>query len=445
MSFDRCFRMLLAVSLSVVVSFAPALVLAQSQPPTHMIRWLGKARGVVVDEAGQPIVGAMVIWKGGSSATRDLQTTTDQEGRYRFFDGQVFPFSNELDIAHPDYVFYTGIVFSDEEQSTTLQKGKSISGRVVDANGEGIAGVSVSPLPWQRKIAKHQEPWVAMTDAEGRFSLRHATAEPECMLRLHKTGVIYQRLSWGDESVPIPHKSNHRYAFFFKFVRGKFTFQVDGKCRTKLEVVDDRNGQAIEIKRAGLRKHSRRPPRLDQNLIRTLDLADPQADYPFTNLAVGTWRILVFPHEDAELMGGFVDVTVQPETKEVNPRIELRSGRVLGGSVVDSGSGEPIANATIRYFPDDMHQIEDLGVVPDLEVRSDAAGQFSMRVPEIDGELRLDRKVPGYVTLSDWRESADETRQPFTRKITAESFPTGIRFELGPAPVASFRVFGRER
>ena len=32
----------------------------------------------------------------------------------------------------------------------------------------------------------------------------------------------------------------------------------------------------------------------------------------------------------------------------------------------------------IRYFPDDMQEIEDLGVVPDLEVRTDATGQFTM-------------------------------------------------------------------
>ncbi len=438
MSIDHCLRKTLVASLSVVFSLAAALVLAQSPPPTNLNPWLGGTRGVVVDESGQPVVGALVTWSGAGSGSRDFfQATTDQEGRYRF-DGPVLSYFNDLEIACPGYVYYTGMVVSDEEQTIQLQKGKSISGRVVDANGEGIAGVSVSPFAYRRNIAKRQEPWVAVTDAEGRFSLNHATAETGCMLRLHKPGVIYQRLSWADESVPIPHESNRHS--MLEFARGNFTFQVDGKCRTKLEVVDARNGQAVEISRVGIKKHFGRPPRLDQNLIRFLNLADPQADYPFTNLAVDTWRIFVFPHEDAELMGGFVDVTVQAETMEVNPRIELRAGRILSGKVVESRSGEPVANATIRYFPDDMQQIEDLGVVPDLEVRTDATGQFSLRVPEIDGELRLDQKVPGYVTLSDWDEAADEFRQSFTYKITAESIPTGISFNLDPAPVASFRV-----
>lgn len=431
MRLERYLRFFFSVLLALVASLVPVLVLGQSQPPTHMTPYLNKINGVVVDETGQPIEGALVTWRD------HFQTTTDQQGRFRF-DEPVLSFSGELDVAHPGYVFHENVVFSDEEQAITLQEGISVAGRVTDAKGQGIAGVSVAPFGFRRTFPERMKPWVVVTDAEGRFLLRHATAEAACRLTLYKPGVIDQSLDWADESVPVPHASNRHS--MTRYIRDDFTFQVDGMCRTKLEVVDARTGQTVEISRVGIKKHVGRTPRLNQNLIRSLKLGDPQADHPFTNLDTGTWRIFVFPEEDAGLMGGFVDVVVQADTTEVNPEIELHAGRVLGGSVVDARSGDPVPNAMIRYIPDDVQQIEKLGVVPDLEVRTDASGQFSIHVPGIAGELRLDRKVPGYVTLSDWEKSASEVRQPFAFRIAPESSPSEIRFELEPAPVARFRV-----
>lgn len=121
--------------------------------------------GLVIDEAGDPIVHARVSAMAQATSRRSWSQevssgVTDKSGRYFLRD--VPPQDLELRIDHPGYAVARQTITvpaNDAEYdagSVTLDRGVGISGRVTDADGLGLAGINVSIAYAWKKGARRQ-------------------------------------------------------------------------------------------------------------------------------------------------------------------------------------------------------------------------------------------------------------------------------------------------
>jgi len=140
--------------------------------------------GYVTDQAGKPVEGASVI-QGYDMFSSRPRTVSDVNGRFEF------PHSQEGQII----LTVEANGFAPELKDAAVHKGmtpvefvlgpaKKIFGRVVDVNGNPIAGVSLTSQQWR---GYQTLVWSALTDAEGRFVLDGAPAD-EVMATADKQG-----------------------------------------------------------------------------------------------------------------------------------------------------------------------------------------------------------------------------------------------------------------
>ena len=143
-----------------------ALETLRSGKPTVLPRGL-EVTGRVVDAAGRPILGALVIPGKEFRGPVIPRATTDADGRFRL--DRVSAGESVLTVQARGYapalqevVVRPGlapVVFR-------LAKGRAIRGRVVDAQGEPLAGATVSPAAWHGYTTLQ---WRATTDEDGTF------------------------------------------------------------------------------------------------------------------------------------------------------------------------------------------------------------------------------------------------------------------------------------
>ena len=144
--------------------------------------------GVVLDELGQPIAGASVLQDSVQSKGASYRSTsTDANGRFRFAgavaDEMLLTFQAE------SYAPELSIVTVGPQLrplEVRLRRGNTIRGRVVDKQGEPVAGASVRAELWRgyRSLEWHTE-----TDAEGRFVWSSAPPD-EVQLSVSKKGFM---------------------------------------------------------------------------------------------------------------------------------------------------------------------------------------------------------------------------------------------------------------
>ncbi|MGO8748891.1 MAG: carboxypeptidase regulatory-like domain-containing protein [Thermoguttaceae bacterium] len=140
----------------------------------------GSVRGTVVDKDGKPVEGASVVNRG--LASRDLRrTTTDAQGRYRLDD--VYKASNSHDLfikakrfAPQQLEFEPGDRNRPAELNVNLAAGHRIRGRVVNEQGEALAGVQVYYAHGNR-VPGYDFGGKTATDVEGHFEFDSLPAE----------------------------------------------------------------------------------------------------------------------------------------------------------------------------------------------------------------------------------------------------------------------------
>ncbi|KPJ52406.1 MAG: hypothetical protein AMS16_06410, partial [Planctomycetes bacterium DG_58] len=124
--------------------------------------------GVVLDEDGDPIQGATIHW---SSAWRQhpiRRTETDEEGRFRLGrldERKITVFVNPRDLA-PDFKDIE-VKIGLEPIEFRLKPGRTLRGRVVDADGKPLPNVLVQPGRWRGRSSVFLH--YPRTDEEGRF------------------------------------------------------------------------------------------------------------------------------------------------------------------------------------------------------------------------------------------------------------------------------------
>ncbi len=136
----------------------------------------GSVRGTVVDKDGKPVAGASVVNRGGSSDELH-KTMTDAQGRYRLDDVYHNLFIKAKRFAPQHLEFKPGDREHPAEVNVTLSAGHRIRGRVVNEQGQALAGVQV--------VYAHGNGFPGIdfgggttTDAEGHFEFDSLPAEP---------------------------------------------------------------------------------------------------------------------------------------------------------------------------------------------------------------------------------------------------------------------------
>jgi protocatechuate 3,4-dioxygenase beta subunit len=99
--------------------------------------------GVVTDRSNQPVSGTSVTLSGVSNSS----TLTDANGNYSFSNLPA-GFIYNLDIAKTDYIFDPPLrsinLYKDEKADFTAIRTYKISGHVIDGNGHGLAGMTMT-------------------------------------------------------------------------------------------------------------------------------------------------------------------------------------------------------------------------------------------------------------------------------------------------------------
>jgi RNA polymerase sigma factor (sigma-70 family) len=147
--------------------------------------------GVVLDEQGRPIAGASVGLGKGRSYVDFLGTNTDSTGAFRFNNAphrESVP-SGETFLAVQARGYAPDLKRLDVRKVTTpiefrLSPGHIIRGRVVDTQGNPLAGVSVVADTWRDSQTLE---WHTKTDAEGSFEWTDAPAD-DVKFDIFKTG-----------------------------------------------------------------------------------------------------------------------------------------------------------------------------------------------------------------------------------------------------------------
>ena len=144
----------------------------------------GSVRGTIVDKDGKPIEGASVVNRGGSSYELRHQTTTDAQGRFRLDDIYKETDRSVLLIkakrfAPQNLEFKPGDREHPAELNVTLAAGHRIRGRVVNEQGQALAGVCVD---YQFNRINYDFARGTDTDAEGHFEFDSLPADTQFAL-----------------------------------------------------------------------------------------------------------------------------------------------------------------------------------------------------------------------------------------------------------------------
>ena len=130
--------------------------------------------GVVKDEAGAPVAGARITVHAPPAETEMsnysfnlVETTTDAQGRWRFDDAPADLSGVRFQIEAPRFLPGSGAASRKTDAVTVLKRGFTVRGRVLDAQGQPIAGASVRGGEMFNSRSQSK------TDARGEFLLEN--------------------------------------------------------------------------------------------------------------------------------------------------------------------------------------------------------------------------------------------------------------------------------
>ena len=136
-------------------------------------------KGTVIDEDGNPMSGARVRvqnnWNGDwQFFGAQGQTFTDENGFFEVWHGNNLGSAPWLEISKPAYgiAYFLNFLKDDERHTYIVPQGGSISGKVVEINGNGVPKCEVSARSYRAQIDS------TTTDEDGRYVLRGIPGDP---------------------------------------------------------------------------------------------------------------------------------------------------------------------------------------------------------------------------------------------------------------------------
>ncbi len=415
-----------------------AVPVAQGPAPAPPATTLG-ATGQVVDQAGRPVPGATVLIREWSTwRTRGFRpeqyarlnrgetipdilarTQTDARGQFRFEEvaGPAFPSVPEVGktvfpydlvvLAEGHGVAHEHLTPVNQKRplALTLPAERLVQGRIVEPGGRPIAGarISVNAVGRIGEDDQHTQktegmlnlgwssiPLVAVSDANGRFTLRGLPAEAQMSLIIlapgHARDYLYcattdkQPADLVDVSIrsgqrtetPIPIRigdltielkpTDHRLV-------GRVVFEDGGKPAARVEVF-----------------HAQEP----------IGDTDAEGRFEINDLSAGPFELHVSAEgTDAAPLASRVEMPA--DAKVVERTFQLPKGATITGQVTDAATGRGVEGVELRY--DAQIEPGEVWSFFGLGGKTDREGRYRFVAPAGSGKLEVVGVPPGYPPL----------------------------------------------
>ncbi len=351
------------------------------QEDTEAVMELGTSfhlEGLVRDEAGHPIEGAIVTFKMYTREPFSVElrhTTTDARGRYWL--GPLTRQTGQLAVSAKHYV--------DVEQSVevsrrsarwdvTLRSAVLVEGRVVDARGEPLRDVGLY-LDWVGEPSMMPVPWPLRgdsSDADGRFSLDAPIPGPYTLM------VTGGALQVPPLRVMAPTRQLRVVVARGAAVTGRLLEEAGSPVhRAEIRVFSPRSGNT---------------PLLDLEKNTFVDL---QGRFRLEHLTPGRYLLQALGDPKTSIRHSTRWVEVKEE-EEVEAVLHLPPGHPLSGQVVDT-EGRPIEGARVSAAALPVSVPGFLNALPPAVMRTqvdtDAQGRFTFQDVSVE-EVLLSAHLP---------------------------------------------------
>lgn len=392
---------------------------------------LGKGvqvRGHVFEADGEtPVSGANVsfLWKDKElRKVEPRDSTTDENGKFSI----PALFAGEYEVKIESRGFFNKEedveLDANQELSFTLERGAYIAGRVVDAEGEPIAGATVRPdvnrFPGDNLSRKRFRPMrkiKAKTDSEGKFELSGLEAHPSYSVHARHSEYAPNTVTGIQLEPRVAVKSVEVQLFRGGTIQGRVV-DNEGKALAGIRV-----RAKDEKKRTGL-LHA--DPLEELMTISTRE-TDEDGTFSLSRLPEGLYTVLADPKRTRpELISTSlekIDVTDEQISEELVLTLEV--GAVLRGKVVDP-AGEAVPRADVLLSNERSYQ-----------TKTDAEGQFEL-IGISDGPKNFTVRKSGYNT--DRRQVSIPTEEVMEVTLSVPSLVTGLVVAADGKPFKELRV-----
>ncbi len=418
-------------------------------------------RGRVEDSRGKAVSGAVVQLHGISRGTGsswggfDKAAITDDDGLFTLREEEPFE-TADVRVDAPSFAQATffGLISGDAVHELVLNKGVSVSGRVVE-NGEPVAGVSVGLMGVDRSIV-YVGDFSATTDADGGFLFENIPAETEYHFYGHmrslqgrgaipvrkvKTKETGTRLELGDCAVEPGFTIEGRVRMADGgSPRGRSIFLGREDAADSLEVVTDADGffrftdVPAEQVSVNLREAGHRFSLGNANI-------DPLNPYQIIGRVVGDKTDLILEIEPGEwrqeyLAGNQMLMAEEPLRGAETPP---ESGDIrIAGTVVDADTGEPLPVFTVtegRKSPYGLGQVEWF----QTRRTEHTDGAFTTYFADTGREPAVLIEADGYLPFAS--QAITETEARFEIELRRGDGPSGTLLLPTGIPAAGVTVY----
>ena len=363
-----------------------------TQRVARTLSGMPKIRGIVRDPAGEPLEGVeLSILPGGGEEVR-----SDSQGEFELFWDRSFWGERETTFClvarheQRDLAAAREIGEGTEALELKLEPGVTFAGKVVDPNGEGIAGARINPMlrlsSWGSSLIRHQ---TKQTDGDGNFKI---TAIPPG----HNYNVYVNAEGYGQESVDA-HTDNavNNLLDFETITLPLANLSVSG------QIVDIKGNPVPNARIAGSGYGDGQPSRVSTQ-------ADGQGHFTLEGVCAGTINIRVDADRDGKRLsahavasGGATGLKiVAREGRSVVQYIRAKSyeqviqssEKVIAGVALDE-NGSPVAGVPVgvcchKKMREDGKFTWTFSSYTTLRDTTDPQGRFAIELEE-DGEYNL--------------------------------------------------------
>lgn len=325
-------------------------------------------------KTGQPVESPAITRQG------EIVYLQPSEGDASLFTvSDAAPLAGSLWIAAPGYAPKNVTLGYEDQDSVTLDPGGSVfMGKVIDRNGDPIAGALVDP---------RQRGWspTARTDEEGRFEIFAVRGSRGSIFPVITCPGYVAKCSFSE-----PLRQGRPTVVEYVLESGAEAF---GR-------VTDAAGDPV----AGVKIVAGRD-RFSSNRVNPESVTDAEGRYRLTGLAAGEVVVNAFPDDYAPAMEVIQTAVGQPA--EVN--LVIQAGAPVHGQVIDP-QGKPLSNVWI--ITDTWRGVRMLR----REDRTDEEGRFTL--PQMpDSEVSIDILKRDFVSLRDQMVRGGDTPQYELRPV----------------------------